>query len=228
MSKQRYPFVNNVEWRFDWNDESLNDPKLQSPEPCPHGWNCDFRSNKTGRPCSKVHPGEEGCSRRIFEANGEHKFDCVRLTGCPYHNHQAHFYERCKMNMTFKEYKSYKKWKDQKYPRSGFCTYYADEEKKALEAKEENKVVVIRSVNEWMAEIRPSLVEEISDIFAGEDVKQIMVNMGYDKISSESVVDCMLKNLASCQIVEMGKDMDKFINHILSSCEYLSKQSNAI
>ncbi len=226
MSKLRYPFVNNVEWRFDWNDGTLNDPKLHSPEPCPFGYDCDFRCKKTGRPCSKVHPGEEGCSRRIFEANGEHKFDTVRLTGCPYHNHQAQYYERCRLNMTWKEYKGMKKWKNQLYPKSGFCTYYADEEKKALQAQEEKKNVVVQSVHEWIAQIRPSLVEEVTFIFAGDDIKAMMVNMGYENISADAVVDSMLKNLCTWQIVEMAKDMDKFIHNILSTLKYLKLSSN--
>jgi len=232
-----YPFVIKQNYRFSWEVPELNDPKLGCPQPCKNGWDCSFRS-KDGRPCNKVHQGEEGCSRRIFKADSEHKFDCVRMTGCPFHNHAAHYYDRMMKNMTYNEYKKFKKWTEFRAPRSGFCTYYADEELKAQKALEEEKALEAKQAEKGVAivhRISPkerdeqfisSLTEEIQSIFQDDNVKSAMVSKGYSNLSAETIAKTMYKNLLSWQIVQMAKDDEFFIQQIQSTCDYLSKLTN--
>lgn len=211
-------------YRFDWNVPELNLPHLGSPKPCQNGWNCKYRS-KDGRPCNRVHPGEEGCSRKLFEADAEHKNDCVRMCGCPFHNHPAHFYDRMIKNMTFDEYKKYKKWSEFRAPRNGFCTYYADEAKKALEVKEEKVVVPKISDKDFTEQFCSSLTAELISLFEAEEVKAAIANMGFENISIESIVSTLYKSSCSWQLVKMAQDIDYFTERINSTCEYLKLMS---
>lgn len=89
---------------------SFDEPKLNSPQPCPRGVHCDYKrwnpATKQMEPalCRFVHPGEEGTGRRFFPARQLKEVGadirqqpaCVRLTGAA-----RGFYERCGRNITW-------------------------------------------------------------------------------------------------------------------------------
>lgn len=88
-------------WNFDWNDESLNAPELNSPQPCSHGAGCTYFGS-----CRFVHPGEEGTGRMRFDEREVADADgntvvqraCVRLIGSP------GYYRRCRARMSWPEF----------------------------------------------------------------------------------------------------------------------------
>ena len=88
-------------WNFDWNDESLNAPELNSPQPCSHGAGCTYFGC-----CRFVHPGEEGTGRMRFDereivdvdGNTVTQQACVRLIGSP------GYYRRCRARMSWPEF----------------------------------------------------------------------------------------------------------------------------
>ena len=88
-------------WNFDWNDESLNAPELNSPQPCSHGAGCTYFGS-----CRFVHPGEEGTGRMRFDEREVTDPDgnvvvqpaCVRLIGSP------GYYRRCRARMSWPEF----------------------------------------------------------------------------------------------------------------------------
>ena len=88
-------------WAFDWNDEAMNAPELNSPQPCEHGAGCTYYGS-----CRFVHPGEEGTGRMLFEERVVTNEDgssftqaaCVRLIGA------AGFYRRRRAQMSWPEF----------------------------------------------------------------------------------------------------------------------------
>ena len=81
--------------------DHLNDPALNSPQPCRHGAGCTYFGM-----CGFVHPGEEGTGRIQFEARAHPDAQqgireqpaCVRLIG------NAGFYRRCRARMSWPEW----------------------------------------------------------------------------------------------------------------------------
>jgi len=88
-------------WAFDWNDEAMNAPEWNSPQPCEHGAGCTYYGS-----CRFVHPGEEGTGRLLFEERVVTNEDgstytqpaCVRLIGA------AGFYRRRRAQMSWPEF----------------------------------------------------------------------------------------------------------------------------
>lgn len=104
---------NVIHW---YENSALDDPVLNSPQPCPRGIHCDYKitDRDTGALvpacCRFVHPGEEGTGRRLFPArmvkdtgpDGCGKYDqpaCVRLTGA-----SQGFYERRRLKLAWSQW----------------------------------------------------------------------------------------------------------------------------
>jgi hypothetical protein len=101
MYRSKMASVPSPSWAFDWNDEAMNAPEWNSPQPCEHGAGCTYYGS-----CRFVHPGEEGTGRLLFEERVVTNEDgstytqpaCVRLIGA------AGFYRRRRAQMSWPEF----------------------------------------------------------------------------------------------------------------------------
>ena len=93
-----------TEFAYAWTGpevDHLNNPELNSPQPCEHGAGCGYYGS-----CRFVHPGEEGTGRTVFEERVVTNDDgstftqpaCVRLIG------GAGFYRRRRAQMSWPEF----------------------------------------------------------------------------------------------------------------------------
>jgi hypothetical protein len=93
----------NSAWNGFWAAQpELNDPSLNSPQPCKWAEHCVY-NGKGG--CGYVHPGEQGTGRKLFEARLTKKGDAerwekpaVRLIGRP------QFYERRRLRLSWPQW----------------------------------------------------------------------------------------------------------------------------